>query len=519
MTTDTAIKPLVLVILDGWGYREASEDNAILHAKTPVWDKLWAQSPHALIATSGLDVGLPDGQMGNSEVGHMSLGAGRIVYQNITRIDKAIEDGNFFSNSAYIAAIDKSIANNKAVHIMGLLSPGGVHSHEKQIIAMVKMAAKRGAKQIYVHAILDGRDTPPRSAKTSLEKLDGVLAEIGCGRIASIVGRYYAMDRDNRWDRVERAYRLLTEGTCEHQASSATQALEAAYQRDENDEFVLPSCISSEGQPAATIDDGDSVIFMNFRADRARELTRAFVDSDFSGFERKKHPQLADFVMTTEYAADIKAACAFTPLQLDNSIGEYLSNQGKTQLRIAETEKYAHVTFFFSGGREAEYPGEERILIASPDVATYDLQPEMSAPEVSDKLVAAIKSRKYHAIIVNYANGDMVGHTGIFDAAVLAAQTIDHSLQQILDAIKEVDGECLITADHGNCEQMQDYDSGQVHTQHTTGPVPLVYVGPRKVEFTVSNGRLSDIAPSMLSLLGLEQPKEMTGRSLLSIKS
>ncbi len=518
MPDSTAKKPTLLLILDGWGHRDAPEDNAIFHANTPTWDRLWRDAPHTLISGSGLDVGLPQGQMGNSEVGHMSLGAGRIVYQNISRIDKAIEDGSFFSNTQFCTAIDKAVAADKAVHIMGLLSTGGVHSHENHIEAAVKLAAQRGARQVYLHAFLDGRDTPPCSAEQSLLKLDQYLKELGCGRIASLVGRYYAMDRDNRWGRVKLAYQLLTEGHAEFRADNAAEGLKAAYLRDENDEFVKPTVIRTEQQEAATITDGDSVIFMNFRADRARELTRSFTDTDFDSFARSKHPQLADFVMTTEYAADIDCPCAFPPETVNNSIGEVMQQQGKTQLRIAETEKYAHVTFFFSGGKEALYEGEERILIPSPDVATYDLKPEMSAPELTEKLVSAIKSGDYDCIICNYANGDMVGHTGVFDAAVKAAETIDDCLQKIIDAILEVGADCLITADHGNCEQMLDYHSGQAHTQHTTEHVPFIYVGPRAITMREQGGILADVAPTMLKLLNIEQPDDMTGETLISLQ-
>lgn len=516
MESSNAKKPLVLLILDGWGHRDDPQDNAIVNAKTPTWDRLWANAPHTLISSSGMSVGLPEGQMGNSEVGHMSLGAGRVVYQNISRIDKAIEDGEFFQNPVYIEAIDKAVASGKAVHLLGLLSPGGVHSHENHIQAMVKMAAQRGAKKVYVHAFLDGRDTPPRSAKQSLQTLSQLFDELGCGRIATLVGRYYAMDRDNRWDRVQAAYELLTEGTSSYRFDSAGAGLEAAYARDENDEFVSPTVIQAEGEEKAHIVDGDSVIFMNFRADRARELSYAFTDKDFTGFKRNITPQLASFVTTTEYAANLKAPCAYPPEQLTNSFGELMARLGKTQLRIAETEKYAHVTFFFSGGREELYAGEDRELIPSPDVATYDLKPEMSAPEVTDKLVAAIKSGKYDTIICNYANGDMVGHTGVYEAALKAAEAIDESLRQVTAAVLEVDGDCLITADHGNCEQMLDYDSGQVHTQHTTELVPFIYVGKKSVTMH-DTGKLADVAPTMLALMGLEQPAEMTGHSLLAI--
>ena len=510
--------PVVLLILDGWGHREDPKDNAIHNANTPTWDRLWKEAPKTLISSSGLSVGLPDGQMGNSEVGHMSLGSGRIVYQNITRINKAITDGEFFNNEVYGQAIDKATSNNKAVHLFGLLSPGGVHSHEDHILAMVEMAAQRGANNVYLHAFLDGRDTPPRSAQASIDKLDEKFSALNCGRIASIVGRYYAMDRDNRWDRVESAYQMLTEGKAEYQFNTAAQALDAAYQRDENDEFVKPSIITDAHGETATIDDGDTVIFMNFRADRAREITRAFVDDNFSGFARNKTPNLASFVMTTEYAADIKTDCAFPPATLNNSLGEVLQQLNKSQLRIAETEKYAHVTFFFSGGREALYKGEERILVPSPDVATYDLKPEMSAPQVTEKLIEAIKSGKYDTIICNYANGDMVGHTGIYEAAIKAAEAIDDCLHQVTETVLAVNGDCLITADHGNCEQMVDYESGQMHTQHTTELVPFIYVGNKSVNITENSGVLADVAPTILNLMQLEQPADMTGKSLITIK-
>ncbi|MFK8048590.1 MAG: 2,3-bisphosphoglycerate-independent phosphoglycerate mutase [Halioglobus sp.] len=507
--------PTALIILDGWGYREEIRDNAIAQGATPNWDRLWEQAPHTLISASGMDVGLPGGQMGNSEVGHMSLGSGRVVYQNISKIDKAIEDGTFNSNAAYIDAIDKASANNGAVHIFGLLSPGGVHSHEDQILAAINLAAQRGSKKVFLHAFLDGRDTPPRSAAESLQKVEDLLNELGCGKIASIIGRYYAMDRDSRWDRIEYAYEMLTEGKSSHIATSAQAALQAAYDRDENDEFVKSTVISASQDQAAMVRDGDSVLFMNFRSDRARQLTRAFVDKDFNEFERKVVPELADFVMTTEYSADIDTAIAFPAESLDNVLGDYLAQQGKTQLRIAETEKYAHVTFFFSGGREALFPGEERIMIPSPDVATYDLKPEMSAPELTDKLVEAIRSKEYDLIVCNYANGDMVGHTGIFDAAVAAVEALDECIGRVEAALLEVGGQALITADHGNCEQMVDYDSGQLHTQHTTELVPLVYIGERVLTLKSSDGKLADIAPTLLSLMAISQPEEMSGVDLV----
>ncbi|QKX16939.1 2,3-bisphosphoglycerate-independent phosphoglycerate mutase [Microbulbifer sp. YPW1] len=505
-------RPVVLLILDGFGHSEHSEHNAIAAANSPVWDQIWASRPKTLIQTSGMAVGLPEGQMGNSEVGHMTLGAGRVVYQNFTRINKAIKDGEFFKNPAYTAAVDKAITNNGAVHIMGLLSDGGVHSHDDHIVAMATLAAQRGARAIYIHAFTDGRDTAPRSAEAPLARLTQVCDALGNARIASISGRYFAMDRDNRWDRVQPVYDLMTQGVSEHQAADALAGLAAAYARDENDEFVAPTRIGD----AAPVKDGDALIFMNFRPDRARQLTRAFTDPNFDGFARAVTPKLADFVMTTEYAADIDASCAFPPENLVNTFGEYLQNQNKTQLRIAETEKYAHVTFFFSGGREEPYNGEERILIKSPDVATYDLQPEMSAPEVTDKLVAAIESGKFDAIICNYANGDMVGHTGVFEAAVKAVEALDTCVDRVTKAALAAGGEVLITADHGNVEEMFDAGSGQVSTQHSTLPVPFVYIGARDVSMR-DGGSLADVAPTMLALMGMPQPAEMSGEPLVKL--
>ncbi|HDZ55675.1 MAG TPA: 2,3-bisphosphoglycerate-independent phosphoglycerate mutase [Pseudomonas xinjiangensis] len=507
-----APKPLVLMILDGFGHSELPDSNAIMAASTPVWDRLWATAPRTLVSGSGMDVGLPDGQMGNSEVGHMNLGAGRVVYQDFTRVTKAIVDGDFFENPELCKAVDRAVASERAVHVMGLLSPGGVHSHEDQIVAMVELAARRGAQQIYVHAFLDGRDTPPRSAAPSLSLLEGAYRRLGKGRTVSLVGRYFAMDRDNRWDRVEAAYNLITEGRAVHAAVTAVDGLTAAYERGESDEFVQATTIGD----AVRVEDGDAVVFMNFRSDRARELTRAFVEPDFSGFPRQRALNMAGYVMLTQYAADIPAPCAFAASSLDNVLGEYLAKQGKTQLRIAETEKYAHVTFFFSGGREEPFEGEERILIPSPQVATYDLQPEMSAPEVTDRIVEAIEQQRYDVIIVNYANGDMVGHTGVFDAAVAAVECLDQCIARITEALHKVGGEALITADHGNVEQMSDNHTGQAHTAHTCEPVPFVYVGSRQVQLR-EGGILSDVAPTMLTLLGLEQPVEMTGRSIVTL--
>jgi len=509
--------PTVLIILDGWGHREETRDNAIANGTTPVWDRLWAEAPHTLVSGSGLDVGLPEGQMGNSEVGHMSLGSGRVVYQNISRIDKAITEGSFASNPAYTRAIDKANSAGGNVHIFGLLSPGGVHSHEDQIAAAIKMAAERGTGRVYVHAFLDGRDTPPRSAQQSIEKVSKLLEMLDCGRIASIVGRYYAMDRDNRWDRVEIAYQLLTEAKAQYSADTAEQALQGAYDRDENDEFVMPTVIRGDGDENVVVGDNDAVLFMNFRADRARQLTRAFVDPQFDDFPRGKVPNLADFVMTTEYAASIDTPTAFPPESLDNVLGDYLAQLGKTQLRMAETEKYAHVTFFFSGGREELFDGEQRVMIPSPDVATYDLQPEMSAPELTEQLVAAIRSSEHDLIVCNYANGDMVGHTGVYDAAIKAVEALDKCIGQVEAALLEVGGQALITADHGNCEQMSDYESGQNHTQHTTELVPLVYIGDRAQQLDPAGGKLADIAPTLLAMMDLPQPAEMTGRNLAEI--
>lgn len=511
----SAKKPLALVILDGWGYRDAESDNAVTNANTPVIDSLM-KANSTLISASGMDVGLPDGQMGNSEVGHVNIGAGRIVYQDLTRITKSIADREFFDNPVLTAAVDKAASQQKAVHIMGLMSPGGVHSHEDHIAAMVELAAERGAEKIYLHCFLDGRDTPPRSAKASLERFDALFAKLGKGRVASLVGRYYAMDRDNNWDRVEQAYDLLTQAEGAFSYASAVEGLEAAYARDENDEFVKATSLKAEGQPDAAIEDGDAVVFMNFRADRARQITRAFMP-EFDGFERKKVVDLSDFVMLTEYAADIKTSCAFPSESLSNTLGEWLSSNGKTQLRISETEKYAHVTFFFNGGIETVFEGEERALVASPKVATYDLQPEMSSEELTDKLVDAIKSGKFDMIICNYPNGDMVGHTGVYEAAVKACEAVDHCIGRVVEAIKEVDGQLLVTADHGNAEMMIDPKTGGVHTAHTNLPVPLMYVGSKDVEF-VEGGKLSDLAPTMLALTGMDAPEEMTGKALFNLK-
>lgn len=503
-----------LIIMDGWGQREPTDDNAVSLAHTPVWDRLWAQCPRTLLNTDGLAVGLPEGQMGNSEVGHMNLGAGRVVYQSLTRISRDIDNGTLAENPALGGAIRGAIAADGAVHVMGLLSPGGVHSHEEHLFAACRMAMEQGARRVYIHAFLDGRDMPPRSARQSLEKADELLREAGVGRVASVIGRYSAMDRDTNWDRIERAYNLLTLGEAEHRADSAVQALETAYERGEDDEFVTGSVIAAEHESPVTIDDGDAVLFMNFRADRARQLAHAFVDQDFSGFTRRSEPRLSDFVMLTEYESNLDTSCAYPPESLPNMLGEYASNLGLKQLRIAETEKYAHVTFFFNGGREAPFPGEERILVPSPKVATYDLQPQMSAPEVTRRLVEAINSGQYDLVICNYANCDMVGHSGSIEAATKAAEAVDESVGQVLEALEANGGQALVTADHGNCEQMRDAATGQPHTAHTTLPVPLVYMGERELSLR-DGGALCDIAPSLLSLLDQPQPTEMTGQTLI----
>lgn len=505
------IKPLVLLILDGWGYREDAPDNAISNAQTPVMDRLWEQYPHCLVDGSGGAVGLPDGQMGNSEVGHVNLGAGRIVYQDFTRISQAISDRSFFKNPVLCNALAKAKDASGAVHIMGLLSPGGVHSHEDHLIAMVEMAVEQGASDVYVHAFLDGRDTPPKSAKTTIERFEALFARLGKGRFATLSGRFYAMDRDNRWDRIEEAYKAIYHGVSGTTSPNALDALEDAYERGETDEFVKPTVIAQ----SAPVKDGDAIFFMNFRADRAREMTQAFINGDFDGFERGPRANTSDFVMLTEYADTLKTSCAFPPEQLNNVLGEWLEKHGKTQLRISETEKYAHVTFFFSGGREEEFEGEKRVLIPSPKVKTYDFQPEMSSEQLTDELVNAIESQAFDVIICNYPNGDMVGHTGNFDAAVKACEAVDHSVGRVVSALEAVGGECLITADHGNAEQMSDNETGQAHTAHTNELVPFIYVG-RNAQ--ARDGRLSDVAPTILHLMGMEQPEEMTGQTLMTLK-
>lgn len=513
----TRPRPVVLVVLDGWGYTADPQYNAIHAARTPTWNRLWQEYPHTLIRCSGADVGLPADQMGNSEVGHLNLGAGRVVYQEFTRVSRSIKTGSFFTNRTLTEAVDTAKAAGKAVHILGLLSPGGVHSHEEHIHAMAQLAAARGAEQIYVHAFLDGRDTPPKSAAQSIEALHAKLTELGRGRIASLVGRYFAMDRDHRWPRIQAAYDLITLGRAEFEAPDGQTGLDMAYGRGETDEFVKPTRIVPPGGHPATVQDGDVIVFMNYRSDRARQITRPFIEPGFTGFERAARPRLGAFVSLTEYHKDFDIPVAFPPERLRNVFGEYIARLGLHQLRLAETEKYAHVTFFFNGGVEEPFEGEDRILVPSPLVATYDLKPEMSAGQVTDHLVEAIGGGRHDAIIVNYANPDMVGHTGNFAAAVRAIEAVDACLARVLDALQGVGGEMLVTADHGNAEQMCSEESGQPHTAHTTNLVPLVYVG-RPAELAAS-GALSDIAPTLLNIMALSVPPEMTGRSLIQFRT
>ncbi|MEY2342374.1 2,3-bisphosphoglycerate-independent phosphoglycerate mutase [Acidithiobacillus sp. IBUN Pt1247-S3] len=503
----SSVRPIVLLILDGWGYREAAEDNAIAQAHTPHWDSWWKTHPHTLLQASEASVGLPRGQMGNSEVGHINIGAGRVVYQEYERINRAIADGSFYHNAALVEAVDAAQKQGKAVHILGLLSPGGVHSHENHLIAGLRLARQRGAEHVYLHAFLDGRDTAPRSAAASLRKIEDALAREG-GRLATLIGRYYAMDRDHRWDRVQKAYDLITQGTGT-EYPSAEAALEAAYTQVESDEFVPAARIG----PAVRVEDGDSIIFLNFRSDRARQITRAFVEEGFSGFPRAVVPKLAAFVTLTEYSEQFPVAVAYPPTRLRNTFGEWVSRFGLRQLRIAETEKYAHVTFFFNGGEEQVFAGEDRILIPSPAVATYDLQPEMSVPDLAERLVAEVQAGRYDVIICNIANPDMVGHSGKLAAATAAVEAVDQALGRIVPAVRAQGGEVLITADHGNVEQMLDPETGQAHTAHTCNPVPLLYIG-RSARLQES-GALEDLAPTLLQLLGLPKAPEMGGKSLI----
>ena len=503
--------PVLLIILDGFGYREDTDHNAIALAHKPNFDRLWRDFPHTLINASEKSVGLPHEQMGNSEVGHLNIGAGRIVQQELTRVDVAIQDGTFFTNPAFVKAVELTKQKNSALHIMGLLSPGGVHSHEAHLHAMLEMAARNGLKKIYLHAILDGRDTPPRSAEHSLQRMQDKCAALGVGRIASVVGRFFALDRDNRWDRVQLAYDLITQGKAPFNAATAVAALQQAYAREESDEFIQATLVGDK----VGIQDGDVMVFMNFRADRARELTRALTDSVFEGFKREHFPKLASMVTLSSYGEDFHLPTAFAPSPIHNCFGEYISAQGLKQLRIAETEKYAHVTYFLNGGKEHPYLGEERILVPSPKVTTYDLKPEMSAFEVTDKLEEAIRSGKFQSIICNYANGDMVGHSGNLAAAIKAIEALDICIGRVVNTMQQCGGEVLITADHGNAEQMIDHTTHQAHTAHTLNLVPFIYVG-RKATIA-STGALQDIAPTMLRLMSLSQPPEMTGKPLITL--
>ena len=505
-------KLTMLMILDGFGENGEERANAVKLANTPNIDKLMKTCPTTDIHTSGLDVGLPEGQMGNSEVGHTNIGAGRIVYQELTRITKSIEDGDFFTNEEFIAAIENCKKYNSKLHIIGLLSNGGVHSHIRHLFGLLELAKRRDFEDVYVHCFMDGRDTPPSSGESFISELEEKMKEKGVGKIATITGRFYAMDRDKRWQRVEKAYNALVKGEGE-KATSAIGAVESSYQKEIFDEFIEPTVIVNGETPVATIGKHDSVIFYNYRPDRAREITRALVDKEFNEFEVEKDLDLYYVCMTSYDETMPNVHIAFKKEELKNTFGEYISNKGLTQLRIAETEKYAHVTFFFNGGEEKQYKGEDRILVPSPKVETYDLKPEMSAYEVTDKVVEAINSEKYDCIILNYANPDMVGHTGNLEAAIKAIETIDECVGRVVEAVQKQEGVLLITADHGNAEQMIDYKTGEPHTAHTTNPVPLILVGMEEAK--LKEGKLADIAPTMLDIMHLEKPEEMTGESLL----
>ena len=502
-----AKKPIALIIMDGYGINQNTEGNAIVAAKKPHLDKLLAEYPHSQLSASGLDVGLPDGQMGNSEVGHTNIGAGRIVYQMLVKISKDINDGKIYENKALSDAMDAAKANGKSLHLMGLLSNGGVHSHNEHLYGLLKMAKKKGIENVYVHTFLDGRDVPPTSGAEFMAELEKEIKEIGIGSVATIMGRFYAMDRDNAWDRVEKAYKAMVDGEG-IQETDAVTAVKNSYANDVTDEFVIPTVVDKNGM----IKEGDSVIFFNFRPDRARQITRTFVDPDFTGFERKYFP--VNFVCMTQYDESMpNVTVAYPPETLEMTFGEYISKKGLTQLRIAETQKYAHVTFFFNGGEEKQFDGEERILIKSPDVATFDMKPEMSAYEVTDAVVDAINSDKFDVIILNYANCDMVGHTGIMEAAVKAVEAVDECVGRMVDAILAKGGQAIITADHGNADCLIDPVTKAPFTAHTTNPVPMILVGAGYVK--VKNGRLCDLCPTMLDLMGLEKPEQMTGESLI----
>ena len=507
-------KPVVLMILDGYGLNSSTKGNGVALAKTPVMDKLMAEYPYVKGYASGLAVGLPDGQMGNSEVGHLNMGAGRIVYQELTRITKSIEDGDFFENTELLGAIENCKKNNSDLHLYGLLSDGGVHSHITHVFALLELAKRNGIKNVYVHFFMDGRDTAPDSGKDFIAKLYDKMEELGVGEIASVTGRYYAMDRDNRWDRVEKAYRALTLGEG-NQAACGKCAIKASYEAGKTDEFVEPTVITKDGKPVGVIKDKDSVICFNFRPDRAREITRCFCDDEFTGFDRGSRKDVY-YVCFTDYDVTIpNKYVAFKKEKITNTFGEFLAANNMTQARIAETEKYAHVTFFFNGGIEEPNKGEDRILVKSPKVATYDLQPEMSALEVCDKLCEAIRSDKYDVIIINFANPDMVGHTGVVDAVVKAIETVDACVGRAVEAVKEKDGVMFICADHGNAEVLVDENTGEPYTAHTTNPVPFILVNYDNEYTLKENGKLCDIVPTLIDIMGMEKPAEMTGQSLL----
>ena len=512
------ITNVVLLILDGFGHREAVENNAIAQARTPHLDALKQQFPHMLINASEHYVGLPDGQMGNSEVGHLNIGAGRIVFQDFERINNSIANGEFFQHKVLVTALQNLKANNKALHILGLLSDGGVHSHLDHILTMLEMAAQQGLTKIYIHAFLDGRDTPPISAAPYLAAVEDKIKALGVGKIASVSGRFYGMDRDKRWERVAPAYNMIVNGEAEFVEATASDALHNAYARKEQDEFVKCTVIRRLSEAPTRLEDGDAVVYMNFRSDRARQLTDAILNSEFTGFTRTRVPQLSAFFTLTQHDVNqTKAMPILAATSVPNTFGEYIANLGLTQLRIAETEKYPHVTFFFNGGEETVFKGEDRIMVPSPKVATYDLQPEMSAPEMTDKLVEAITNKTYNAIICNYANGDMVGHTGNIDAAIKAIETLDICVGRVITAAQSVGAEVIITADHGNAEQMFDTGNNQAHTQHTTNLVPFIYIGRHAI--LAKTGALSDLAPTLLTMMGVPQPLEMTGKSLISFNA
>ena len=504
-----AKSPIALIIMDGYGLNPETKGNAIYEAKKPYLDRYFKEYPNSKLSASGLSVGLPDGQMGNSEVGHTNIGAGRVVYQMLVKITKDIEDGTFFENTALVDAMSSAKESGKALHLMGLLSDGGVHSHQKHLVGLLEMARKMGLEKVYVHTFHDGRDVPPTSGVDFMSELVSDMERIGTGKIATISGRYYAMDRDNAWDRVEKAYNAMVLGEGKEERDPV-EAIRKSYADGVTDEFIVPTVIDKEG----TIKDGDSVIMFNFRPDRARQITRTFVDPDFNGFERKNGYFKLNFVCMAQYDAEMpNVSVAYPPEQLTMTFGEYISKLGMTQLRIAETQKYAHVTFFFNGGEERQFDGEDRILIKSPDVATFDMKPEMSAPEVCDAVCKAIDEDKYDVIILNYANCDMVGHTGVMDAAVKAVETVDSCVGKMVDKLLEKGGKAIITADHGNADCLVDPETNDVFTAHTTNPVPMIVIGAGDVK--VKDGKLCDLCPTMLDMMGIDKPEEMTGESLI----